>query len=164
MQFVDRNLTHNRLPILQIGFFAGGGWCGQRYSHVELRFSDYVVTSITKSPGVAYFIPGKRLSNPGYRCFFDVAVDPHVEEAMRDYAERFHEPFSSLSMFWNFTCGSCCCIRTRGTFCSAYICRILQVGGLCEALDPQTTSPDRLFRELSGDPRTVCSVNTMHFA
>lgn len=150
-------LTAFGLPIIQIGFFADGN-CGHKYSHVELRFSDYTVTSITRYPGKVHLIPGKQMSNPLYSGFFEIAITPLIERKMRNYAETCEESFSSLTMYWNFLF-SCCTIRRYGFFCSAYICKLLQIAGFCEGMDPYRTSPDDLYRELGADDRALCSFN-----
>lgn len=164
MFHVDRNTLSNGLHIIQIGFFASSRnacACGHRYSHVELRFSDYSVTSITKTPtGKVHLIPQKRMSNPNYCCFFEIAVRPEVEDEMLKFAERHADSttFSILAMYTNFIC--CFTVRNpQSTFCSAYVCRLLQICDVCKGLDPDRTSPDDLFEELSADGKVVCSTN-----
>ena len=150
--------------VIKIGFFASSRnvcSCGYRYAHVELRFSDYSVTSITRTPtGKVHIIPGKRMSNPMYCCFFEVVIEPTVEEQMVQFAEQSLDmtSFSAIAMYWNFTpLLRRYPIRKLGTFCSAYVCRLLQIGELCQELDPDTTSPDDLFYSLARDERVVCS-------
>jgi hypothetical protein len=156
-----RNTLPNGLQVIQIGFFASSRnacACGHRYAHVELRFSDYSVTSITRAPtGKVHIIPDKRMSNTNYCCFFELAVNPEVEERMMSYAQTNNAEFSVLAMYLNFLC--CFTIRSRGTFCSAYVCRLLQLAGMCNDLDPDRTSPDHLFEALAADDRVVCSFN-----
>jgi hypothetical protein len=148
---------------IQIGFFASSRTicaCGHRYAHVELRFSDYTSTSITRSPGVVHVLQGKKMSSPNYRCFFQISVSPAVEEEMMDFANSCTEQFSLVAMYWNFVpVLRRWPIRNRGTFCSAYVCKLLQIAGYCHGLDPYLTSPDALFEELAADDRVVCSRN-----
>jgi len=154
------NLTATGLPIIQIGFFSDWNTCRHRYTHVELRFSDYTVTSITRYPGRVHLIQDKKMSNPRYRGFFEVATTFDNEAKMRHYAETCTEGFSSFSMYWNFIVPFCP-IRRWGFFCSAYICKLLQIGGFCEGMDPYRASPDDLFKELTSDDRVVCSFNNV---
>ncbi len=156
MQYL--NQTPSGQHILQIGFFANGN-CGHRYSHVELRFSDGSVTSITRFPGRVHLIQDKQMSNPLYSGFYQIAVSPIIEQKMRYYAETCSESFSSFSMYWNFLCPACCTVRKWGFFCSAYICKLLHIAGFCEEMDPYRVSPDDLYRELGNDERALCSYN-----
>jgi hypothetical protein len=161
--FSDRHVSPTGLNICKIGFFASSRnvcSCGYRYAHVEVRFSDYCVTSITRAPtGKVHIIPGKRMSNPNYCCFFEIALESKVEEEMVEFAERYDAGFSSLVMYWNFApILRNWPIRGWGTFCSAYVCRLLQIADLCQGMDPDRTSPDDLFIALAQDDRIMCSM------
>lgn len=155
MQYL--NQTPSGLHILQIGFFSGGNCCRHKYSHVELRFSDGTVTSITRNPGRVHLIYDKQMSNPLYSGFYQISVSPVIEQQMRYYAETCTESFSSFSMYWNFLFP--CTVRRWGFFCSAYICKLLHIASFCTDLDPYRTSPDDLYKELSIDERALCSYN-----
>lgn len=150
-------ITAKGLPIIQIGFFKDGRGCCQKYTHVELRFSDYAVTSITGDVGHVFILPGKRMSNPGYSCFFEVALMDGEHNRMRYYAENsIHIRFS----YWNILFGSCC-PRPTVTTCSSYICKLLQVGAdMCMGLNAYRATPDTLFRALVAEKhRTRVSHN-----
>lgn len=162
MNRTERNTTSTGLSIIQIGFFKTNS-CFQKYGHVELRFSDYTVTSITQNPGVVHILKDKKMSNPNYSCFFEIAVEPEVEESMIQFAHEYPKQFSVITMYFNFLPILKNYPRRTGTFCSEYICCLLQVGGFCESLDSYRTSPDDLFNELRFDDRVVCSRNKSFF-
>lgn len=172
MDFVYRELTPQGDPIIQIGFFKSrqtftcGGLLSQRYEHVELRFSDGSVTSITRDPGRVHYEHGRQLSNPLYSCFFQMVVDEETEKYMQKMASHYAncetKRFSYLAMIWNFA------PVTRwypldGLFCSQYITTLLKVAHVAEELDPRTTSPDHLFDSLRKHPRCIASFNKSLF-
>lgn len=172
MEFIQRDETPQGKRIIQIGFFKGpGGGCtavaSSQYTHVELRFSDGSVTSITRDPGTVHYTQGRTLSNPLYSCFFQVAVEPETEDYMQRRAERFSRDaemrFSYTAMIWNFA------PITRnwpmeGLFCSQYVCKLLQMALLVTDLNPLTTSPDDLFEALKKDVRFAPSFNKCLFS
>ena len=165
MEYSLRHTTNTGLHVIKLGFFNVSDegscistmvnwWTGGNYGHVELRFSDGHTTSITESPGTIHYDPGKLLSNPNYRCFFEIAIDARKEAHMQDIAKRCYEaeiPFSKMAMIWNFLpiVGWCLPMRSDGRnffFCSQYITRLLQEGGLFMHLDADKTSPNDLYR------------------
>lgn len=153
-----RNKTPTNLHIIQIGFFSANS-CFQKYGHVEVRFSDYSITSITRKDqdGFVHILNGRNLSSPNYRCFFEIAVQPHIEEEMINFANDYTKQFSTFTMYWNFLPILRNWPRRTGTFCSEYICNLLKICNLCEDLDSYTTSPDLLYETLRFDERVFCS-------
>jgi hypothetical protein len=155
---IQREVTECGLRIVQIGFFRVNSCCS-KYGHVEIRFSDGTITSITRDPGYVHFEPGRLMTR--YNCFFQIHLTSLEEEAMEQKAFDAHQnkvPFSYMSMIWNFA------PLTRnyplnGEFCSSYVTKLLQMVGYCEELDPRRTSPDDLFKCLVEDNRVVVSVN-----
>lgn len=162
MNFTERDITPNGMHVIQVGFFKARKSCFccrvRRYEHVELRFSDGAVTSITRDPGVVHYHEGRVLSNPLYSCFFSLCVAPEAEHRVQRNAKSNQSPFSLTAMIWNFAP-----LTSRwpieGTFCSSYVTRILQELGYVEHLDPRVTSPDVLFEALAEDDRTFASFN-----
>jgi hypothetical protein len=161
-----RHVTSKGMHVIQLGFFnvldetsclsgVVSWWTGGKYGHVELRFSDGYVTSITENPGKVHY-EKRVLSNENYRCFFNVAVSPKHEAAMQRAAQLCAQneiPFSKFAMIWNFLpiVSSCFPMRATGSnffFCSQYITRLLQTAELFPDLDPDVTSPNDLYRVL----------------
>ena len=168
-----RNTTPQGDPIIQIGFFKATSsrlfTCGAlnaQYSHVELRFSDNTVTSITRDPGRVHYEKGRTLSNPMYSCFFQIAIRPQQEADMqklaRHYAEAKEPQFSYVAMIWNFT-PIARNFPMQGMFCSQYICMLLQHVSIAVDLNPLTTSPDNLYDNLRRDKRAIASYNRCLF-
>lgn len=155
--------TAQGTPIVQIGFFKSqSAFWGQKYDHVELRFSDGTVTSITRNPGRVHYTSGRQLSNPLYSCFFQIAIDSekesHVQIMAQNAAHDDTVRFSYAAMIWNFLpIGSC--YPMQGTFCSQYVTSLLKEMDMCKDLNPLTTSPDILFDNLKRDPRAIVSFN-----
>jgi len=125
---------------------------GKTFSHAELIFSDGSVTSITQDPGVVHYDQTRMLSNPRYRCFFELHVSPREEKVMEMYAQACaldEVEFNGCGMYWNFLpcCGSLFTVRKQGKafFCSEYIVTLLQRIGYLTELDPATTSPNDLY-------------------
>lgn len=146
--------------MIQIGFYRASGTClgscGQRYSHVELRFcDDGALTSIVRELGRVHFIGGgaRRLSSPKYSCFFNLQVGDEdaarIRARARECADSPDLHFSNLTMLWNFTPILRRWPRRSGLFCSQYVTELLQEGGFARDLDPYLTSPDRLFAYLA---------------
>ena len=150
---VDRDITPNGKRILYVAFYnaQGCGRCCQRFRHVELRFSDGTVTSITKNPGVVHYDSSKIMRNDNYSCFFKVFLDPQLEDWMQQKARWYYDQqtlFARWGVFWNFIC---CCWPLRGDqtlFCSQYITILLQIADMVPQLDPDCTSPTQLYTEL----------------
>ncbi len=166
MQYIERETTPQGQHIVQVGFFAAEPSCiAARYEHVELRFSDNTVTSITRDPGYVHYEEGRVLSNPKYRCFFQIALDPTEEFRMQTLAQQYalrRESFSYFAMIWNFA------PITRwwpisGLFCSQYVTVLLQSVGLAADLQPSSTSPDDLFEYLKYEDRAIASYNRCLF-
>jgi len=168
MKYISRETTPQGNPIIQVGFFrATPSWwsCGPlnaTYEHVELRFSDGTITSITRDPGTIHYEQGRMLSNPNYRCFFQIAIDTKEEEYIQGLAKKCADSadmrFSYMAMIWNFA------PITRnwpinGVFCSQYITMLLQHIRIATDLNPLTTSPDDLFHTLKRDKRAIASYN-----
>lgn len=159
--------TAQGTPIIQIGFFKSlSNWLGQTYEHVELRFSDGTVTSITRDPGRVHYSKGRLLSNPKYSCFFQIAIDPETEAYVQRMAEKAASDesvrFSYVAMVWNFF-PLTRCYPLSGTFCSQYITKLLHAMDIATHLNPQTTSPDDLFETLKREPRAIVSFNKCLF-
>ena len=135
------------------------------YSHVELRFSDGAVTSITQSPGIVHYDTSRMLSNSGYQCFYEIEIDLEIEKAMQAYAKMCAEkkiPFNRIAVYWNFVpILSCMPIKANGDayFCSEYITTLLQKAGFCADLDPATTSPNDVYMSLRNDPYADATFN-----
>lgn len=126
------------------------------YTHVELRFSDGYVTSITNDPGVVHLLEGKLMSNRKYSRFFEIHLSFAQEQKMRAYAERAKEEnigFNACGMYWNFIPCACFTISGGGrkVFCSQYITELFQEIGLLTDLIPEKTSPTALFEAMSND-------------
>lgn len=175
----ERKVTKTGLRIVCVGFYSpefdpsiangNAGWMnrlaswwtsndqGLVYSHVELRFSDGALTSITRNPGTVHYIPsqiGRLLSNPGYNSFWELYCTAEQEEAMQRYAmecARVGIPFNGTAQYWNFIPGlSCLPIRAQGSafFCSEYVTTLLQRADFLQELDAATTSPTQLHDAL----------------
>ena len=169
MEYVERNLTPQGNPIIQIGFFktqSPSCWISQTYEHVELRFSDGTTTSITRDPGRVHYDASRLLSNRNYSCFFQVVLDPETENYMQKLAARYANSedcrFSYMAMLWNFA------PITRnfpidGLFCSQYVTVLLNAAELASDCPPKTTSPDDLFNSLRKDARCTASYNRCLF-
>lgn len=140
---------------LQIAFFPANS-CFQKYGHVEIRFSDYTSTSITRDSKFVHLIP-KNMTK--YSCFFQINVSEDIEEEMKDFANEYPKEFSVVTMYWNFLPIFKNFPRRKGTFCSEYICNLLKIAGFCQELDSYRTSPDDLYNELRFDERVVCARN-----
>jgi len=145
------------MRVVQIVFFPANS-CLQKYGHVEVQFSDGTTTSITRDPGIVHLIP-KRLMN--YSCFFEISITEEQENEMIDFAQIYPKRFSLITMYWNFLPIFKNFPRRSGTFCSEYICCLLQIAGFCESLDSYRTSPDDLYHELRFDERVMCSRNKL---
>lgn len=137
---------------------------GELYSHVELRFSNGMVTSVTREPGHVHY-EERLLSNSGYRSFFEIDVDPSVEEIIQEYAQKCASkkiPFNAIGMYWNFLplCGRWA-VHREGTafFCSEYIATLLQMAYFCPELDPATSSPTDIWISLKNDARAQITFN-----
>jgi hypothetical protein len=141
--------------IIQIGFFPANS-CFQKYGHVEVRFSDGTSTSITRDSEYVHLLP-KTLVR--YSCFFQVAISQEMENEMMIFASEYPKKFSTFTMYWNFIFKKYP-IR-RGTFCSEYICCLLQLAGFCQNMDSYVTTPDDLYNELRFDARVYCSRNSL---
>ena len=123
------------------------------------------MTSITRDPGTVHYDEGRMLSNPKYRCFFQIAIHPKQEERIQTMAREYAQSgvkFSYLAMLWNFA------PITRnwpigGFFCSQYVTTLLQAVQIACDLDPRTTSPDDLFDNLKKNPRAIASFNRCLF-
>jgi hypothetical protein len=133
------------------------------YSHVELRFSDGAVTSITQSPGYVHYETNRLLSNVGYRCFFELSIDASLELAMQQYAQecaRQQISFNRLAMYWNFIpCLPPIYSNGQSFFCSEYITTLLQMCNACSELTPALTSPTDLYESLKGNPHVNVTFN-----
>lgn len=136
------------------------------FSHVELRFSDGFVTSITEDPGVVHYEDGRLFSNSRYRSWLELHVTPQEERLMQGYAQAMYEkqvPFNKMGMYWNFI-PCCACFPVRRTedafFCSEYITMVLQQGGYFLELDPATTSPTMLHKALQSSGEAKMSFNS----
>ena len=152
------------MKIVTIGFFRTTG-CSktcQRYAHVEMRFSDGTVTSITRNPGYVHYDQTRVLSNQNYSCFVSLNVTPEQEERMQNVAYDHYvrkTPFAWFSMYWNFIC--CYPIRNRQSlFCSQYIVELLQLCDQCMDLDPARTSPTQLYHALVDNEDFYFSTNS----
>ena len=194
----DRHVTKNGKHVIKIAFFSSrhnnnsssssscmdwlaACWTRRKetqsnratvstFTHVEFRFSDGAVTSITRAhPSVMHLIPGKMLSNAGYRCFYQLYVTPRQETVMRRYAESCvddHVPFNARAFWWNFApITQCCPIRARGNayFCSEYVTELLQFAfrndAQIGALDAACTTPNMLYDALKASDAAVLTIN-----
>jgi hypothetical protein len=140
---------------------------GKTYSHVEVMFSDGAVTSITQNPGTVHYDDTRFLSNPRYRCFFETYLTAKQEDAMQAFARSCaarEVPFNQCGMFWNFIP---CCFKVRKTgdayFCSEYVTQLFQTIGYLADLDPATTSPNDLYRQLKNDDLFKKGINEKLF-
>lgn len=150
--------------VVTVGFFRAEG-CSrscQKYSHVEVRFSDGTVTSITRNPGHVHYDQTRVLSKGNYSCFMSVQVTPKQEEAMQQLAYHHYvnrTPFGSVSMFWNFVCLPCPIRNESSLFCSQYVIKLFQHCGMLLELDPDRTSPTVLFEEMCKNEDFYFSTN-----
>lgn len=177
-QQVDRNY-YGKKRVMKIGFKkkdenddTWSGCVGGRltdvdglfdYIHVELIFSDDIVTSITRDPGCVHYDERKALSSLRYSRFYEFYVSPEEEEIMQLYAKNAYErktSFNQKGLFWNFLlrpipCFGHCIVREEGNlfFCSEYIVTILQTVGLMISLDPALSSPNDVFHECYSHPK-----------
>lgn len=166
--YFQRQTTSGGKRLLSIGFFTPddqksgyiqsftnhiiGYWTQiekRRFSHVELRFSNGMVTSVTGDGPVHY--EQRFLSNKCYRYFFKLELSAENEEKMEklaaDYAKNKVE-FNRIGMCWNFfPITSCFPIKKRENkvFCSEYIVQLLQEGGLLQDKNPFEISVVDLF-------------------
>jgi len=129
---------------------------GRIYSHVEMRFSDGVVTSITETTNKIHYDDTRVLSAIEYKSFFEIHISPEQEEVMQIYAKKMADaevPFNKWGMMLNFLpcCFfSCCAVRKQGRayFCSEYITDLLQLIQYVPELDASRTSPNALHAAL----------------
>jgi len=135
------------------------------YEHVEMRFSDGIVTSITQKPGKIHYLKDKMMSHWKYSRFYELYVTWDEEQIMQSYAEnaaRNEIPFNKCGMYWNFTP---CCFpidkKGKAFFCSEYIVTLLQLIGLLNDLDSYTTSPNKLFETIEKHPDFKSSYNAV---
>lgn len=135
------------------------------YSHVELRFSDGYSTSITSDGGCVHYVANRTLSKSGYRCFYEIDVDPQIEDIVRGYAMQCAErkvPFNSVAIYWNFLpIFSKFPIRANNGafFCSEYITVLMHKINQCPELVPETTSPTDLYVSLKNNPQFAVTFN-----
>ena len=141
----------------------------QTYSHVELRFGNGAITSVTKDPGYVHYETDRLLSNSGYRCFFEIDLDPSLEIAIREYAMKCANakvPFNGIAVYWNFLP---LCSRlpiysnSESFFCSEYIATLLQMVHQCPLLTPALTSPNDLYASLKMNPQASITFNKTLF-
>jgi len=177
---IDRTMIKNKF-VIQIGFRSAdktdNSWTGylatyftsinskHTYTHVEMRFSDGTVTSITQKPGTIHYLQGKMMSHHKYSRFYELHVTWDEEQRMQNYAEnaaREEIPFNKCGMYWNFIP---CCFpidkKGKAFFCSEYIVTLLQLIDHLPDLDPHTTSPNKLFEAIENDPNFKSSYNTV---
>jgi hypothetical protein len=191
LHYVPRDVTKDGRHVIKIGFFTphqqqqqqeqpsctacfysiASWWTsvpqdeGRHYSHVELRFSDGCVTSVTQDPGTVHYINDKMMSSKGYRCFYQIAVSPQDEAIVQERAKWHAEnktPFGKTAMYWNFLpVLRNVPIRSQETsfFCSQYITTLLQMINLVPELDADLTSPNDLWRVLKGASYASISFN-----
>lgn len=166
-----RHTTRDGRRIVMIGFRTPGtgdtslfnrvaSWItssgtGVVYSHVEMRFSDGTVTSITESLNQVHYDDTRVLSAGEYKSFFEIHISPEQEDVMQIYAKKMAEaavPFNKCGMMLNFwpCCLSCCVVRKKGDayFCSEYVTDLLQLIQYVPELDASRTSPNALHAAL----------------
>lgn len=153
------------MRVVTVGFFKNEGCYKtfQKYSHVEVRFSDGTVTSITRNPGYVHYDQTRVLSKSNYTCFMSINVTPDQEEAMQQLAYHHYvhrTPFGSVAMFWNFLCLLCPIRSESSLFCSQYVIKLFQRGGILLDIDPDTTSPTTLLDEMRKNEDFYFSTNT----
>jgi len=180
-----RYLTEQGKRVIKIGFRTPGDYnagcfntvaswmtdngSGQIFSHVEVRFSDGYVTSITETNNKIHYDNTRVLSADEYRSFFEIHVTAEQENIMQAYAEKAWKeevPFNKCAMMWNFLpCLSFCAIRKKGTafFCSEYITVLLQLIGYVPELDPSLTSPNDLHAALTTADNVYVSINEIDY-
>ena len=182
---VRREVTKDRKHLVTIGFFEpkeqqdmgcfancvnsiAASWTareGLTYSHVEMRFSDGIVTSVTQNTPV--HLERRVLSNPNYKSFFRIAVAPDKERKMKLLAEKYHKEevrFNTGGMWWNFIPLLKYIPLQRGgrsVFCSEYMVQLLQEADFLLAIRPESTSPNDLYVELKMMPEAKLGINTV---
>lgn len=121
----------------------------RRFSHVELRFSNGMVTSVTADGPVHY--EQRFLSNKCYRYFFSLKISAENEDKMEKMAKNYAKNkvgFNRIGMCWNFSPITRCFPiqkRENKVFCSEYIVQLLQEGGLLKDKNPSEISVVDLF-------------------
>jgi len=129
---------------------------GAHYSHVEMRFSDGTVTSVTQNKPVHF--ERRLLSNQNYKAFYHINMEGWKEKEMMDMAKQFHTDeieFNKGGMWWNFLPllkHIPLQRQGRSVFCSEYIVMLLQKAGYLNGLSPETVSPSDLYIELKQEP------------
>lgn len=102
------------------------------------------------------------MSNPLYSAFFQIKLDAETEDWVQQKAKWYADqmtPFARLGMYWNFVM-PCCPLRGDKTlFCSQYIVILLQCANMLPHLDPDRTSPTRLFEELKKSEFATMAIN-----
>jgi len=143
---------------------------GQVFCHVEIRFSDGYVSSITADPGKVHYQQGRMLGNPAYKRFFSLYVSPQDEKSMQSYAHHAAKreiPFNKMGMYWNFLpcLNYVWTVRKNGEafFCSEYITTLLQLTGRLSELDAAKTSPTALYIAIKGMKDAHWTVNNCQF-
>jgi len=125
------------------------------FGHVELMFSNEVVTSVSVAGGV-HFTADKYLSNPDYRNVRMVKMSIAAESAMYNEAKGcVGKPFNVGGRAWNsipflrrltIVDG-----RKESFYCSEYVTHLLKIAAavdkssLCADLDPRITNPTELY-------------------
>lgn len=153
------------MKVITVGFFRAEGCTKacQKYSHVEVRFSDGTVTSITRNPGHVHYDQTRVLSKSNYSCFMSINVTTEDETLMQDFAYQHYiqqTPFAALAMWWNFVCLPCPIRSNKSFFCSQYVVKIFQHCGMLMELDADRTSPTQLFNALQKNDDFYYSINT----
>ena len=160
----ERTTWFQRLTMDLVGCWtAAPDGDGLRVTHAEIMFSDWHVFGITEADGVHYV--DRRLSNPGYRHFFDLYLKPEREDKIQACARRIYEQqpsFNTAGQWWNFApVLRWAPLRREGRqyFCSELLTTVLQEGNLLLWLDPVTTTPMQLYQEIPQLPEAGISYN-----
>ena len=133
------------------------------FTHVELRFSDRMVISITNE-GIHY--EQRVLSSNGYSTFFKIDVSVKQEIEMKNLAQDIFNQkptFNWVGLVWNFAplTNHCAVTRQNAYFCTELIVMILQKADIFIGAIPHKTSPNQLFDMCMNEPMCVLTYNKL---
>lgn len=134
-----------------------------RFGHVELRFSNNKVISITRSGGGVHY-EQRVLSKSNYSTFFKIAVTELEEQKMERLAQEIYEQkpsFNLWGMLWNFApfTSHCTVYRNNSYFCTELLLKLLQEGGIFLGVDPAKVSPNKLYDMCIQEKRAIITLN-----
>lgn len=127
------------------------------FSHVEVRFEDGMASSIFS--GESVFFRPRTFANPHYTIITLTVPEQDYRKMHRrcyDCAEE-QVAFDSYGMYTSILTIFPSFQSPRKTFCSKYVCEVLQMGGVKEVQGqrPETMTPSKLHNLLQRSQRAL---------